>query len=332
MLEKHHIEQFADGSAAFASRLDAWHRLGIVTRECMTGAEVMVKAQLGGWNVRKLSMTATEITAEGVSTVEVPDKFATVRTHPVTGAVNYLGTVGTDYVVRQNEEQIALLDILVDQSGARHFETAGSLRGGTHTFVTMKLPRTMRVAGVDEVDLYLVVLNSHDGSSAFRVMITPIRVVCANTQRMAIAGALGSHSIRHTKSSKIKIAEIRQKLGLMWAYSEAFEREAERMIHAELSTVQFTQVIRQLWPLEEGNLSARTRSNQERREIQLLQLWNDAPTQDAIRGTRWGGLQAITEYLDHYSPAQNETVRANRVLASASMTQRKQRAYELLTA
>jgi hypothetical protein len=164
----HHIEQFADGSAAFASRLDAWHRLGIVTRECMTGAEVMVKAQLGGWNVRKLSMTATEITAEGVSTVEVPDKFATVRTHPVTGAVDYLGTVGTDYVVRQNEEQIALLDILVDQSGARHFETAGSLRGGTQTFETMKLPRTMRVAGVDEVDLYLVVLNSHDGSSAPR--------------------------------------------------------------------------------------------------------------------------------------------------------------------
>jgi hypothetical protein len=95
--------------------------------------------------------------------------------------------------------------------------------------------------------------------------------------------------------------------------------------------VQFKQVIRQLWPLEEGNLSARTRSNQERREIQLLQLWNDAPTQDAIRGTRWAGLQAITEYLDHYSPAQNETVRANRVLTSASMTQRKQRAYELLT-
>ena len=43
MLEKHHIEQFADGSAAFASRLDAWHRLGIVTRACMTGAEVMVR-------------------------------------------------------------------------------------------------------------------------------------------------------------------------------------------------------------------------------------------------------------------------------------------------
>jgi phage/plasmid-like protein (TIGR03299 family) len=213
MLEKHHIEQFADGSAAFASRLDAWHRLGIVTRECMTGAEVMVTAQLGGWNVRKLSMTATEITAEGVSTVEVPDKFATVRTHPVTGAVDYLGTVGTDYVVRQNEEQIALLDILVDQSGARHFETAGSLRGGTQTFVTMKLPRTMRVAGLDEVDLYLVVLNSHDGSSAFRVMITPIRVVCANTQRMAIAGArwvrtpsatpspAGSRSRRSARSS-----------------------------------------------------------------------------------------------------------------------------------
>lgn len=30
--------------------------------------------------------------------------------------------------------------------------------------------------------------------------------------------------------------------------------------------MQFTQVIRQLWPLEEGNPSARTRSNQERHQ------------------------------------------------------------------
>lgn len=231
----HEIEQFTDGSAAFASaRMDAWHRLGAVTRDCMTGQEVMTTALLGGWNVRKLAQSGTELTPEGVTTIDNPEKFMTVRTHPVTGATDYLGTVGTDYMVRQNEEQVELLDALVDASGAHHFETAGSLRGGRETFVTMKLPRTMHVAGTDSVEFYIVVLNSHDGSSAFRILVSPVRVVCANTQSMAVRHARASYSIRHTKNSGIKIAEIRQKLGLLWNYCEEFEAEAERMVQSEL--------------------------------------------------------------------------------------------------
>jgi len=327
----HQIELFTDGTAAFASRLDAWHCLGTITGECMTGDQVMTKAKLSGWNVRKLPLTTTEITASGVTSIEIPDKFATVRTHPVTGATDYLGTVGSDYTVRQNEEQIELLDALVDACGAKHFETAGSLRGGTQTFVTMKVPQTMRVAGIDDVDLYIAVLNSHDGSSAVRVMITPVRVVCANTQHMAIKKSLSSHSIRHTKNSKAKIAEIRQKLGLMWEYTEAFEREAEKMINTELSTVQFKQIITQLWPFEENETSIRTRNNHQRRTDLLLHLWNNAPTQKNIHGTRWAGLQAITEYLDHYTPAKNDMVRAHRVLTSATFADYKQKTYELLT-
>lgn len=328
----HEIEQFSDGSAAFASaRLDAWHRLGTITRDCMTGTDVMTTAQLGDWNVRKLAQSGTEITADGVTTIDNPEKLMTVRNHPVTGHTDYLGTVGTDYVVRQNEEQVELLDALVDASGARHFETAGSLRGGRETFVTMKLPQTMRLAGTDSVDFYIVVLNSHDGSSAFRIMISPVRVVCANTQSMAVQRARASYSIRHTKNSGIRIAEVRQKLGLLWDYCAEFEAEAERMIQAELSTREFRQVIEQVWPFDGTTASVRARNNHERRTTTLLRLWHDAETQAVIRGTRWAGLQAITEYLDHHSPAKNADVRANRVLTSNALSDKKQRAHQLLT-
>ncbi|MBA8823897.1 phage/plasmid-like protein (TIGR03299 family) [Saccharopolyspora lacisalsi] len=327
----HHIERFTDGSAAFASaRLDAWHRLGTVTRACMTGAEVMSAARLGGWNVRKLAQSGTELTPDGVSTVDNPEKFMTVRTHPVTGQPDYLGTVGTEYVVRQNEEQVELLDALVDESEA-HFETAGSLRGGRETFVTMKLPQTMRLAGTDSVDFYIVALNSHDGSSAFRVLVSPVRVVCANTQHMALRHAQASYSIRHTKNSRFRIAEVRSKLGLMWQYCEAFEVEAERMIQAELSTAQFRDTIDRLWPFDGNTASPRTRSNHERRTGELMRLWTNAETQASIRGTRWAGLQAVTEYLDHHSPAKDADVRANRVLTSTTLAGKKQHAHQLLS-
>jgi len=52
----------------------------------------------------------------------------------------------------------------------------------------MRLPDTMLIGGIDPVDLYIVACNSHDGTSAFRLLISPVRVVCGNTQALAIAG------------------------------------------------------------------------------------------------------------------------------------------------
>jgi hypothetical protein len=73
----------------------------------------------------------------------VPDFYATVRTNPITGRLDVLGVVGSKYQPVQNEASCDLLDALVDQSGGAHFETAGALRGGRETFVTMKLPSSI---------------------------------------------------------------------------------------------------------------------------------------------------------------------------------------------
>ncbi len=41
----------------------------------------------------------------------------------------------------------------------------------------------------DRTELYLAALNSHDGSSKFTFLVTPIRIVCANTQSAALRDA-----------------------------------------------------------------------------------------------------------------------------------------------
>ncbi|GAB3863696.1 hypothetical protein GCM10029963_72870 [Micromonospora andamanensis] len=174
----HELETLANGQTAFASaRLTAWHQLGTVTDSCMTAQEVMSKAWLGGWEVRKIALQGIEVTERGVTKVDCPDKYMTVRTNPVTGETEYLGVVGEDYSVVQNEQVAETLNLLVDASGA-HFETAGSMRKGRSVFVTMKLPTAMRIAGVDDMDLYLAATTSHDGTAALRLDATPVRIVC----------------------------------------------------------------------------------------------------------------------------------------------------------
>ncbi|MFE6020762.1 DUF932 domain-containing protein [Streptomyces sp. NPDC056441] len=319
----HEIEQFTDGTAAFASaNTSAWHKLGVVTEGAMTAEEAMSLASLNNWNVRLLPLNATEITADGTTPVEVPQHFATARTHPRTGRTETLGVVGSDYHPVQNEEHAEFLNLLADESGA-HFETAGSLKNGRQVFLTMKMPESLTIGGNDQIDLYIAAFNSHDGGSAFRIVVTPIRVVCANTQRAAIQGARSSFVVRHTAGAKARIAQARSALGLTFRYAEEFERAAQRMIEAEMTLNELRSVINQLWPVKDSD-SARTKTNQRQRWGAISNLFEHADTQAGIRGTRWAGYNALTEYANHVAPARGKTnadktaARAERVISGAA--------------
>ena len=171
--------------------------------------------------------------------------------------------------------------------------------------------------------------TSHDGTSALRVDASPIRVVCANTQRAAIAHSKGSYTFRHTSNVRSQIAQAREAMGLMWTYLDGFQAEAERMLNEALTIAEFEKVVAELWPLADG-ASDVTRNNHKKRSATLRYLIRDADTQAAIKGTRWAGFQAITEYIDHYAPAKDATLRAARAV-TGPVADLKTRAFELLS-
>lgn len=328
----HEIEQFEDGTAAFVSaRLDAWHRLGTVLESTFTAEEAMQHAKLGGWNVRKLPLTAQV----GDSMVDVPGKYATIRDNPVSSQPEVLGVVGELYQVFQNEQHCQFLNTLVDESGA-HFETAGSLRGGREVFVTMRLPQHMTIGGEDELRPYIVALNSHDGTSNFRVLTTMVRVVCANTQAAALRSNLGIHTIHHTGDLEVKVEEVRAALGLSFTYLSDFQAEAEKMLATPLREVDFVNKVRRIFPAKH-ELTDRGKGQYDKKILFLRQLFAEASTNENIRGTRWAGYQAVTEYLDHYAPVRagddpsNEReafVRAEKTLVRPSVVRRKTAAFK----
>ncbi|WP_369776264.1 DUF932 domain-containing protein [Streptomyces sp. R33] len=319
----HEIEQFSDGTAAFVSaRESAWHNLGTVTTSAMTAEEAMGLAALDSWNVRLVGLHATEMTAEGTTLLDVPNHRASVRTHPKTGQPETLGVVGPDYTPMQNEEHAEFLNHLVDESGA-HFETAGSLKGGRQVFLTMKLPQNMTIGSDDAVDLYIAAFNSHDGSTAFRIVVTPVRVVCANTLRAALRNTKSSYTVRHTSGARARVAQARQALGLTFRYAEEFEKAAQRMLDVEMSTPGLRKIVDELWPLE-GSDSARKKTNRDTRWASIRNLFEQADTQAGIRGTAWAGYNAITEYANHVAPARGAdpaaktAVRAERVITGTA--------------
>lgn len=295
----HEINELAPGVHSFASaREHAWHRLGTVLDTTMTAEQALSAAHLAGWNVRKGTFPPVFDEATGTY-VEVTDRFPTLYTNPVTGKAQYLGVVGGHYDPTQNEDTTDLLTALSGEGGAI-FETAGSLRGGRETFVSMKVPSAMNVGGVDPIDLYLVALNSHDGTSAQRTMVTPVRVVCANTQAAALGSAKSMISVRHTKGSKASIVEARRVLGLTFKYAEAFEAEAERMLDAAITERAFQQIVAEVFGAGPA-ASTRAQNIAAKHTTAIVDLWRNDPfgTLGKVKGSRWAGYQAVTEYTDH---------------------------------
>lgn len=289
-----------DGTTFFAdSRTDAWHGLGQKVNHLMTADEVMAESYLAGWDVRKQPIFTAD--ADG-NMVSVEGKFATVRTNPINQAVEPLGVVGKGYHVIQNEESAEMLNALVDESGA-HFETAGALRGGRETFVTMKLPEAMVLdvpGGQDQTDLYIAALNSHDGWGAYRLIVTPVRIVCANTQSAALASAKSSWSIRHTSGATDAIAEARESLQLTWKYVAAFEEQVKRMIEAEVEREEAERLLHTVFGVEEAKTQRQRDSRIE--HVTGVLVGMDSDTNRLLGDTRYNVYNSVTEYVDHKWP------------------------------
>lgn len=296
------IEVFANGEAAFASAREvAWHRLGTVTEDAMTAEEAAKTALLSGWDVRLMPV---QVSHEGLGNIRVPGRMATVRTHPITELPDPLGVVGDRYQVIQNEDAFAVLDGIVDEGGA-HFETAGSLAGGRKVFMSMKMPNGIQIAGQDAHDVYLLAYNSHDGSSAFTLAVTPVRVVCQNTLTMGLRAAKQTWTLRHTSSVQGRIAEARESLKLTFNYMDEFSKELNAMLDEPMSHTEFKGVAEELVPVNVDSARGwRDRSRQN--QSTLRQLFAKAETNEFGRGTKYAAYNAITEYADWYMPLRGQ--------------------------
>lgn len=286
MLEK------INGVKSFVSFRDpAWHMGGTVLQEEFTLAEGMRIAKVSGWNVR----VEPVVYPSGYSTKI--EKFMMVRDHPEDGQPDVLAINGKRYEPIQNEDALAWLDEL----GLR-IETIGSIKNGTQIFASAALDREIVLdpTGVaDKVKTYLVANTSHDGTLAISGMLTPVRVVCGNTQAAAMKNHIQRFTIRHTESALGRIAEARDGMLKLYGWLDAFEEEAKSLIQTDITKAQFDEIILRAYPMPDKDAKGSMKKWETKQD--LLQELYTAPTNVMIAGTAWGAYQTLTEHLDYFS-------------------------------
>ena len=282
-----------------------WHRLGTRLGAPATAKEVIAAAGLD-YGVELVPLTT--MFGEPVST-----RKAVVRED----SRQVLGVVGNNYVPIQNRECFNFLDSVVADGDLR-YHTAGALGKGERIWLLAKLPATTRVKNSDDVtEQYLLLSNSHDGTSALRVYFTPIRVVCANTLAAADRRSLGQGiSVLHKGDLTAKVTQAREVLGIAHRFFDDFGHQAEVLASHYPSVDQLTGYFKSLYPdPPEGE---RTRTQNIRQTLHRLFEEGKGHALASIRHTTWAALNAVTEYVDHHRPTRGRTTdqRAQRRLQS----------------
>jgi phage/plasmid-like protein (TIGR03299 family) len=300
------IAHMADSQMDSQGRVNAWHKLGTPVGHTMTATEALEAANLAKWDVRKRPLWA-DLREDGVEDqrgIVVPDQYATVFTNPVNKKITPIGVVGGKYTPIQNESMSDIAEAIVDESGA-HYETAGSLRNYSQTFLTMKLPRTMVLTGLDGrediSEWYLSIFNSHNGSASLMATINNIRVVCANTQDVNIAGAKSIFKIQHSKNWADKVKVAREALGLFFVYEEAFENAVRALFEQPMTNGEMKAFAEDLTDLSKAAPNTAQATRRQNEANMITKLFVDSPTiaGTAIAGTRFAAYNAVTEYVDH---------------------------------
>lgn len=204
----------ANVESMFYTRTAPWHGLGVRVEEVLGSKEALNQAGLD-WKVEQTDVYAA-------SGERIPGYKANIR--DIDRSV--LGIVGDRYKIVQNEEAFAFTDGLLGE-GVK-YETAGSLAGGKIVWMLAKIPEKYIISG-DAIEPYLVFCNSHDGSGAIRVAMTPVRVVCQNTLNLALKGASRVWSARHTENVMSRMDEARETLQLANAYMSQLGRSINEL-------------------------------------------------------------------------------------------------------
>lgn len=280
------------GEVALYSSVPAWHGLGNIIPGGTNSIDDVLR--LGGIDfdvARRPVLYQNEL--NGPSMIEA-DHFVTVRTD--TGAA--LGVVGARYTPIQNRESFEFLQDLVATTDVV-WESAGALRDGKRTFVSLRLPGTVTIdaPGVnDEIIPFIVALNSHDGSSMMQVVATPWRPVCGNTERFALRDAHSKWGTRHTLNATQRMAEARRTLGLSVKYFEAFAAEENALAQTAVDDAKFWEIVRDIWPTPAADATDRTKASHQAREDQLDDL--RAENVAKLGRTGYAAERTLTEFLD----------------------------------
>ena len=276
----------------------AWYETQGVTLDNVTSLDVALKLSGLDFEVEKKPVyfnSTFGMTNEAGKNLppkftKIEGQFTTVRTD----TMQPFGVVTDAYEILQNRDAFDFLDSLVVE-GAK-FETAGFFKkNGAASYITMST-EPMTILG-DEFDPFMMISNGHDGGSAIKVALTPIRAYCRNSAILALKKATSIVTIHHSRKMYDRLVAAKEVLTANTNYLEELKIVAEKLATTPFSEEAFEALAKKLFnPKEEQSEIIQIRNVVQFEK--LMKAYREDDLQN-FNGTAWKALQAVSDFESH---------------------------------
>lgn len=264
-----------------------------------------VRRRLFDWQAVKGTASNTFITPDGVTVVEDKRLFPLGR--PETGVI--FGYFAAGYQPHQYADW--LLDnvaTLIDDNLA--IGSAGLLKGGAQAWVSIEVPDNIMTPEGVAFRPNLLAVTSFDGSIATTYKRVVTVVVCDNTMAAGLSEAGQQVKVRHSKYSKLRMGEARDKLGIVYSIGDDFAAEVKALAETPVSDKEWqafldahTSLVDDRGEAKKGRaltIATNTRDS-------LNTLWNNDNRVSPWRNTGWGVVTAVNTHTHHNATVRNTT-------------------------
>lgn len=269
-----------------------WHGLG---QELNPNADIDTWAKMAGLNwqaeiapvrFEPEGSTGDLYRVDGQNVVYRSDTFAP------------LGLVTNRYKFHQPKDVLDFFNVLMQSAGFK-LEVAGAIKGGKRIWALANTNKEACVLGDDAVKGYLLLSTSFDGTTATIGQFTSVRVVCNNTLSAADNETAPSRfNITHGREFDASL--MRDKLGLVVSGFDGMMDKYRHLSRQQVSVAYVKEFLNNLFPANFDSKTATFKSSRGYNKVlELFEGKGMGANLQGANGTRWGLLNAVTQYVDH---------------------------------
>lgn len=228
-----------------------------------------------------------------------------------------LSVVSNRYKVVQPAEVLEFYRSLVAVGGFE-LETAGVLKEGRKIWALAKTGQETVLNGGDKVKAYLLLATSCDGSLCTTAQFTSVRVVCNNTLQIAVGDSSGAIKVPH--STKFDPELVKKELGIGLTAWERFVADMKLLASRPIHKFEAMNFLVQVLGDPEVPLADQPNQKALQNVYDLYAGKGMGSDLSSAKGTAWGLLNSVTDFVDHSRRARSQDNRLDSALFGIGAT------------
>ncbi len=269
-----------------------WHGLG---NQLGAHEPIEIWAKQAGmdWQIREAPVRFMSGSVGGLGAIEsFPENKVLFRSD----TNSPLSVVSKRYKVVQPREILEFYRDLTEVSGFE-LETAGILKGGRKIWALARTGQSATLKGNDVTNAYVLLATACDGTLATTAQFTSIRVVCNNTLAVALGSSKGAVKVPHNTSFDPQ--SVKRQLGISVATWESFMYRMKGLSERKVMANEAANYFRRVFVDIDKTTSQNTNERAMAKVMTLFDGHGKGAETASAKGTAFGLLNAVTEFVDH---------------------------------